>query len=88
MLPNLVAATHDYWKKLDRLEAAYQNGEVSLEEVDARVAELMTELAAERRATFRLFGQSFWYWLNSQREVVVGIVVAVIAIYLWLTTGV
>ncbi len=45
MFPNLFQATFDYWRKLDELEAAYQKGEIPLKEVDARVADLMAELA-------------------------------------------
>ena len=53
MFPNLLEATHDYWRKLNALEAAYQRGDVSLEEVNQRVPELMAELGEERRAAFR-----------------------------------
>ena len=55
MFPNLLEATKEYWRKLDELEAAYQQGEIPLEEVDARVTELMAELAQERRAAFTYF---------------------------------
>ncbi|MBD3880433.1 hypothetical protein IFO70_01545 [Phormidium tenue FACHB-886] len=53
MTPDLLEATNDYWHKLNELEAAYQRGDVSLAEVDARVAELMAELGQARRAAFR-----------------------------------
>ena len=45
MFPNLFEATKTYWRKLDELEAAYQQGKVSTEVVNATVAELMAELA-------------------------------------------
>ncbi len=32
MFPNLIEATKEYWRKLDELEAAYQQGEIPLEE--------------------------------------------------------
>ena len=35
MFPNLFTATQEYWRKLDALEASYQRGEISIEEVDA-----------------------------------------------------
>ena len=49
MFPNLLQATKEYWRQLDKLEVAYQQGEIPLEEVDAKVADLMAELAQERR---------------------------------------
>jgi hypothetical protein len=55
-MPDLFAATQRYWQALDRLEAAYHRGEVSLAEVDARVAELMADLGRERRAALRFLG--------------------------------
>ena len=58
MFPNLIQATKEYWHKLDQLEAAYQQGEISLEEVDSKVAKLIAELAEERRATFTYFRQN------------------------------
>jgi hypothetical protein len=36
MFPNLLEATKEYWRKLDRLEAAYPQGEIPLEEVVVR----------------------------------------------------
>jgi phosphopentomutase len=61
MFPNLLEATKEYWHKLDRLEAAYQQGEIPLEEVDTRVAELMTEMAQKRRAAFSYCWQGWQY---------------------------
>lgn len=48
MNPNLLEATQEYWHKLNELEAAYQRGEVTLEEVDAKVEALMVELGRTR----------------------------------------
>lgn len=71
MIPNLLEATNEYWRKLNELEAAYQRGDVSLEEVDARVATLMAELGQERRATIRFLMDNLNRLWNEQREIVV-----------------
>lgn len=73
MIPNLLEATNEYWYKLNELEAAYQKGEVSLEEVDDRVKELMAELGRERRAALRFLFNNIGQFWNEQREVVVGL---------------
>lgn len=73
MIPNLLAATQRYWHQLDELDAAYQRGEVSIQEVDTRVAELMVELGQERRATWQFLSQSWrGFWIQ-QRETVIGL---------------
>ncbi|HEY9696106.1 MAG TPA: hypothetical protein V6D10_02510 [Trichocoleus sp.] len=83
MIPNLLEATNEYWRKLNELEAAYQRGEVSLEEVDTRVATLMAELGQERRATLRfLMGNVSRIW-NEQRELVVGLGLVGVLTYAW-----
>jgi hypothetical protein len=87
MLPNLLEATKEYWHKLDRLEAAYQQGEIPLEEVDARVAELMTELAQERRAAFIYFWHGWQHWLTAQRETLMGLAILVLVTYAWILTS-
>lgn len=72
MFPNLIEATNQYWQQLNELEAAYQQGDVSIEEVDARVAELMTELGNHRRAALRSLwesGRRFW---QEQTELILG----------------
>ncbi len=74
MIPNLLEATNDYWRKLNDLEAAYHRGEVSLEEVDHQVKELMAELGQERRRTFSYLFESFRRTWDEQREVVAGMV--------------
>ncbi|MBW4648624.1 MAG: hypothetical protein KME06_07970 [Kastovskya adunca ATA6-11-RM4] len=82
-MPNLLEATKEYWKKLDQLEAAYKRDEVSLEEVDTRVSELMAELGDERRAALNyvwLGARRFW---NEQRETVVGVAFLGILTYAW-----
>jgi hypothetical protein len=87
MFPNLLEATKEYWHKLDRLEAAYQQGEIPLEEVDAKVAELMTELAQERRAAFSYCWHGWQYWLTTQRETLIGLAILVLVTYAWVLTS-
>ena len=87
MFPNLLEATKEYWHKLDRLEAAYQQGEIPLEEVDARVAELMTGLAQERRDAFIYFWHGWQHWLTAQRETLMGLAILVLVTYAWILTS-
>ena len=84
MTPNLLEATHEYWHKLNELEAAYQRGEVRLEEVDARVEALMAELGRSRRVAFNdCFSGVHRLW-NEQRETVVGVLGLGVLTYGWL----
>ncbi len=84
MFPNLLQATKKYWRKLDELEVAYQQGEIPLKEVDARVAELMAELAQERRAAFAYLWHSWQHLLTTQRETLMGLAIVILVIYVWL----
>jgi hypothetical protein len=83
MFPNLFEATKTYWRKLDELEAAYQQGKVSTEVVNATVAELMAELAQERRAALTFFVQSGQHWLVDRKDTLLGFAILAIAIYGW-----
>ena len=87
MFPNLLQATKEYWLQLDELEVAYQQGEIPLEEVDARVADLMAELAAERRAAFSYFWQGCLHWMTTQKETVMGLVILGLIAYVWVLTS-
>jgi hypothetical protein len=87
MLPNLFEATKEYWRKLDELEAAYQQGEIPLEEVDARVAELMAELAQERRVALSYFWHGWQHWLTTQKETLVGLAILALVTYAWALTS-
>lgn len=87
MLPNLLEATNEYWHKLDELEAAYQRGEVSIEEVDAKVKSLMVELGRERRATLSYVLNGFRRLWNEQRETVVGVAIVGIITYAWVVVS-
>ncbi len=83
MLPDLFEATKIYWRKLDNLEARYQRGEVSLEEVDAQVAKLMADLAEERRAIFVQIWRFLQNQLREQGDVILGFTSLILAVYLW-----
>jgi hypothetical protein len=87
MFPNLFEATKEYWRKLDELEAAYQQGEIPLEEVDARVAELMAELAQERRTAFSYFWHGWQHLLTTQKEIIAGLAVFALVTYAWVLTS-
>lgn len=83
MIPNLIEATNQYWRQLDELEAAYQRGEVSLEEVDAKVAMLMAELGQERRAAVRFLLTNISRVWQEQRQLVIGLGLVGILTYAW-----
>ncbi|MGK7949117.1 MAG: hypothetical protein AB4368_10015 [Xenococcaceae cyanobacterium] len=83
MFPNLLEATKEYWHKLDELEAAYQQGEISLEEVDALVAELMAELAIERRAALTYFWNGWQHWLMTQKDTLIALAILALITYVW-----
>ncbi|MGJ3244995.1 MAG: hypothetical protein ACFE0I_02840 [Elainellaceae cyanobacterium] len=84
MVPNLFQATQDYWQKLDDLEAAYQRGDVSIEEVDDRVEELMKELGQERRAAVRFFWSSLSRFWHEQKEPIAATALVGMLTYAWI----
>jgi hypothetical protein len=84
MFPNLLEATRQYWRKLDELELAYQQGEVSLEEVNGRVKELMAELGQERRAAMQFFFGSLSRFWAEQKEVAIGLGLIGMLTYTWI----
>lgn len=87
MIPNLLEATNEYWRKLNELEAAYQRGDVSLEEVDARVATLMAELGQERRATIRFLMDNLNRLWSEQREIIVSLGLVGVLTYAWIVVS-
>lgn len=87
MFPNLLEATKEYWRQLDDLEMAYQQGKLSLEEVDVKVADLMAELAQERRAAFTFFWRSWRHWLTFQKETLINLAVLGLLAYFWALTS-
>ncbi len=84
MIPNLLEATNNYWRKLNDLEAAYLRGDVSLEEVDQRVKELIAELGQERRRTFSYLFNNLRHTWKEQREVMAGVALLGVATLGWL----
>ncbi len=86
MFPNLLESTKQYWRKLDQLEAAYQQGEIPIEEVDARVAELMAELGQARRETFSYVWHGLQHWLTTRTETLIGFGIVVLATYAWVAS--
>ena len=84
MFPDLFDATQTYWRKLDQIEADYQQGKLSIQEVDQQVKDLMNELGAQRRVAFFSLWQASRLWITHNQEWLIGLVSVVIAIYLWL----
>ncbi|HHP7244838.1 MAG TPA: hypothetical protein ACFE0H_09155 [Elainellaceae cyanobacterium] len=83
-MPNLFQATQDYWQKLDALEAAYQRGDVSIEDVDGRVKELMKELGQERRAALRFFWSNLSRFWREQKETITATALVGMLTYAWI----
>lgn len=86
MFPNLIEATNTYWRKLDQVEAMYQRGEISLDEVDRRVAALMAELGETRRLAVLFLWQSIRRVIDEQRDVAIGLLLVVLVTYGWAVT--
>ncbi|MBD2256922.1 hypothetical protein [Pseudanabaena sp. FACHB-2040] len=84
MIPDLLEATQDYMQQLSALEAAYQRDEISIEEVDAKVEELMVDLGRTRREAFSALWASFSNVLQTQWETVAGFTGIGVLTYLWL----
>lgn len=83
MLPNLLEATTTYWRKLDQLEAMYQRGDISLDDVDRRVTELLAELGEERRLAVMFVWQNIQLVLPHQRDTMVGLGLIALVTYGW-----
>lgn len=87
MLPDLIGATRDYWRKLDQVEAAYRRDELTVEEVDANVKALMVELGQTRRQLLRdswAIAQTFF---ARQRDALAGVAALGVLAYLWLVAN-
>ncbi len=84
MFPDLFDATQIYWRKLDQIEADYQQGKLSSQEVDQQIKALMDELGAQRRAALSSVWQASRVWITQNQEWLIGLVSVVIAVYLWL----
>lgn len=87
MLPNLLEATQEYWQELNKLEIAYQQGEITIEEVDREVSYLMAELGQKRRATFSYFFKSWQRQLRQQKENLIGLAILIIITYAWVSVN-
>ena len=57
------------------------------QEVDARVAELIAELALQRRAAFTYFWHGWQHWLTTQRETIIGLAILALVTYAWVFTS-
>ncbi len=84
-MPNLLDATRQYWRNLDQLEAAYQRGEISLAEVDQRVAVLMADLGQERRAALRFLWDNLLRTWSEQRDLWLGTAMVLVLCYVWIS---
>ncbi|MDJ0726887.1 MAG: hypothetical protein QNJ38_17430 [Prochloraceae cyanobacterium] len=83
-MPNLLESTQEYWRKLDELEAAYYNGEVSIEEVDRKVEELMADLGRERRIALNAVWSNIVGTIKEYQETAIGLFLVLGATYAWL----
>jgi len=84
MMTDLTSATREYWQKLDEVEAAYQRNEISIEEVDAEVQRLMTELGNARRRAFGEAWASLQYFVRQQRDAIAGTAAIALLAYFWI----
>ena len=80
---NLQEATKEYWCKLNELETAYTKGEVTIEEVDAKVYLLMKELGEARRKALAYWWNSLQLWCSERLEIIAGVAMLGIITYAW-----
>jgi hypothetical protein len=83
MFFDLIGATHDYWRKLDAVEAAYRRKELTAEEAHARIQQLMKDLGRDRRRVLREFWASLRHPLQRRGDALVGIAMIGLLTYLW-----
>ena len=86
MFTDLTSATRAYWKKLDEVEAAYKRDELTIEEVNAEVQRLMTELGDARRQAFRDLWASTRYFVSQQRDAIAAVAAFGLLAYFWIVT--
>ena len=86
MFPNLFSATTEYWRQLDDIEFRYQQGDLSLEEVDREVEMLMKQLGQKRRDSLRFFRDSLSHWISTHTEFLIGFVFVLMVAYSWMLT--
>ena len=87
MLPDLIGATRDYWRKLDAVEAAYRRDELTLDEVNAEVKALMAELGQTRRQLLRDSWAIAQTFIHRQSEALAGLAALGVLAYVWLTVN-
>ena len=86
MPTDLISATRSYWRKLDEVEAAYKRDELSIQEVNAEVKRLMTELGVARRRALRDGWAILQNFVRQQRETIAGTAAIAALAYFWITT--
>lgn len=86
MFPDLFQATKEYWQQLDRIESLYQQGQMSIEEVDQEVQKLMEQLGRKRRESLDFWLKSCLNFISTQREMVIGLVFIFAFVYIWMFT--
>jgi len=87
MLPDLIGATRDYWRKLGEVEAAYYRDELTIEEVNAEVKALMVELGQTRRQLLRDTWALAQTFVNQQGEALAGVAALGVLAYVWLVAN-
>ena len=86
MPTDLISATRSYWRKLDEVEAAFKRDELSIQEVNAEVKRLMTELGVARRRALRDGWAILQNFVRQQRETIAGTAAIAALAYFWITT--
>ncbi|MEL4897589.1 hypothetical protein [Crocosphaera sp. Alani8] len=86
MFPNLFEATHQYWRQLDEIESRYQQGDLSIEEVDKEVEMLMKQLGQKRRESLRFFRDIISNWISTHTEFLIGFLFVLMVAYSWMLT--
>jgi len=84
MLPDLISATRDYWRKLDAVEAAYRRHELTATEVNTQVKALMVELGQTRRQMLRDFWAIAQTFARQQGDALAGVAALGVLAYVWL----
>ncbi|MDJ0731841.1 MAG: hypothetical protein QNJ33_17815 [Crocosphaera sp.] len=86
MFPNLFEATNEYWRQLDEIEYRYQQGELSIEEVDREVEILMKQLGQKRRESLRFLRDTVSHWISTHTELLIGFLFVLVVAYSWMLT--
>lgn len=81
---DLLEDTRTYWQALNELERAYQNGEITLPEVDAQVKQLMADLSQSRRAALRDLKAATQAFIQQHRDAVLAVAAIAVLTYFWL----